>query len=81
MKKLTIFVRAQWDSEAEVWVATSDDLPGLITEAETQQALVVKLQDMIPDLLEDGGGFDGDDLSEIPVVIMSEQLTRIRLRA
>ena len=28
------FVRAEWDEEAKVWVATSDDVPGLVTEAE-----------------------------------------------
>ncbi|UVC17087.1 DUF1902 domain-containing protein [Mesorhizobium onobrychidis] len=25
-------VTAQWDEEANVWVATSDDIPGLATE-------------------------------------------------
>jgi hypothetical protein len=30
------FVRAEWDAEAAVWVAASDDVPGLVTEAETQ---------------------------------------------
>lgn len=29
-----ITVRATWDDEAGVWVAESDDVPGLITEAE-----------------------------------------------
>ena len=81
MKRRTIVVWAQWDSDAKVWVATSDDLPGLITEAKNQQALIVKLRVMIPDLLEDDGGFDGDDLPEIPVMIMTEQLEKIRLRA
>jgi len=26
------FVRAEWDEEAKVWVATSDDVPGLVTK-------------------------------------------------
>ncbi len=80
MKRNTIVVRAQWDPEAEVWVATSDDLPGLVTEADNQQELVKKLHDMIPDLLE-GEEFGGGDLAEIPVMIMSEQLEKVRLRA
>jgi predicted RNase H-like HicB family nuclease len=29
------FIRAEWDEEARVWVATSDDVPGLATEGET----------------------------------------------
>ena len=41
-----------WDSEAEVWVATSVDVPGLATEAETVELQLVKLRIMIPELLE-----------------------------
>jgi len=26
-----LFIRAEWDAEAAVWVATSDDVPGLAT--------------------------------------------------
>ena len=42
------FVRAEWDEEAKVWVATSDDVPGLVTEAETMEILSSKLEIMIP---------------------------------
>lgn len=34
-----------------MWVATSDDIPGLVTEAETIEALSQKLRIMIPELL------------------------------
>jgi len=46
------FVRAEWDADALVWVATSDDVPGLVTEADTLEALDSKLQLMVPELLE-----------------------------
>ena len=46
------FVRVEWDSEARVWVATSDDVPGLATEDASLEALVEKLKVMIPELLE-----------------------------
>jgi predicted RNase H-like HicB family nuclease len=49
------FVRAEWDSDAKVWVASSDDVPGLITEADTIEALDAKLQKMVPELLEANG--------------------------
>ena len=45
-------IRADWDPEAEVWVATSDDVPGLVTESPTIEALTAKLKTLIPDLLE-----------------------------
>ena len=48
-------VHATWDDEASVWVATSDDVPGLATEADDMDALVAKLKRMIPDLLEANG--------------------------
>ena len=44
-------VFAIWDEEAKVWVATSDDVPGLATEAETVELLLTKLRVMIPELL------------------------------
>ena len=33
----SLFIRADWDVEAQVWVATSDDVPGLVAEAETEK--------------------------------------------
>jgi predicted RNase H-like HicB family nuclease len=49
------FIRAEWDEEAKAWVATSDDVPGLVTEAETMEALSSKLEIMIPELLAENG--------------------------
>ena len=45
------FIHAEWDAEAAVWVATSNDVPGLVTEAETLEALAAKLRVMVPELL------------------------------
>jgi len=45
-------VEAFWDDEAKVWVATSDDVPGLATEAETVELLIGKLRVMIPELMD-----------------------------
>lgn len=51
MKKL--LVNAQWDSEAEVWVATSEDIPGLVTEAASLDELLSRVLAAAPELLED----------------------------
>lgn len=53
-----IVVTADWDPEAGVWVATTRDLRGLVTEAETLEALRAKLPGMILDLLEEAGETD-----------------------
>ena len=80
MRKFTIVVNATWDEDAAVWVAVSEDLPGLVTEAPDQQVLMDKILTMIADLLEEeADGFD--DLPEIPVVLMSQRLAKVRLRS
>jgi predicted RNase H-like HicB family nuclease len=52
MDASTYHVEADWDPEAGVWVATSEDVPGLVTEAETIEALMQKLREIVPELLE-----------------------------
>ena len=47
-----IRIFADWDSEASVWVAKSDDVPGLVTEAPTPEELKAKLEVLVPELLE-----------------------------
>jgi predicted RNase H-like HicB family nuclease len=50
-----IVIHADWDPKAAVWVATTQDLRGLVTEAETIEALRAKLPGMILDLLQENG--------------------------
>ncbi len=77
----SIVVRARWDPEAEVWVATSDDVPGLVTEAPTPAELERNLQEIIPEILEENGWLaDSDQLVEVPLFVMSELLSKVRLR-
>jgi hypothetical protein len=64
-----LIVHAIWDGEARVWVATSDDVPGLATEAVSLDALMPKLKVMIPELLDANGYPDGD---EIPFRVLGE---------
>jgi len=44
-----------FDNEAKVWVAESDDVPGLVTEAGSIDDLIAKLRILIPELLEENG--------------------------
>ena len=50
-----LYVHAEWDEASAVWVATSDAVPGLATEAATTEELVSKLRTLIPELLEANG--------------------------
>jgi Domain of unknown function (DUF1902) len=60
-----IVVKADWDSEAEVWVATSGDVPGMVAESPTLEKLRPKVISMIEDLIEEGAV--AFNLREIPV--------------
>ncbi|WP_041430566.1 DUF1902 domain-containing protein [Synechococcus sp. PCC 6312] len=44
-------VEAFWDQDAEVWIAQSEDVAGLVTESPTLEELTLKLKQMIPELL------------------------------
>ncbi len=48
-------VIAEWDEDARVWIASSDDVPGLATGADTFEELIEKLKVIIPELLVENG--------------------------
>ena len=54
--------------ETRVWVATSDDIPGLATEEDTLEGLIGKLKVMIPELL-DANGLIVED--EVPFELLT----------
>jgi predicted RNase H-like HicB family nuclease len=58
-----IVIHADWDPDAAVWVVTTQDLRGLVTEADSIEALRAKLPGMILDLLEENG------ISDLPASI------------
>ena len=45
-------IAARWDGEAGVWIATSDDVPGLVVEATTWPAMIEEVRLVLPELLE-----------------------------
>ena len=63
-------IRAEWDEEASVWVATSDDVPGLVTEADTLEILSAKLAAIVPELLDANGYPDGP---EVPFELLARK--------
>jgi hypothetical protein len=65
-----VLVRAEWDDEASVWVATSDDI-GLVTEAASLEQLRAKLPAIVEDLLEAEG-----ESRVVPIEIVAHTHTR-----
>jgi predicted RNase H-like HicB family nuclease len=74
-------VHCTWDPEAAVWVATSDDVPGLATGADTLDTLVDKLKVVIPELLEANGLLPVDRPGDIPFAIIAERHERAPVAA
>lgn len=72
-----INVKAVWDKEADVWVATSNDVPGLITESGTVEELISKLKILIPELLEANGIINHGEETEIPFNLLSERFETV----
>ena len=66
-------IQCAWDAEAEIWVATSDDVPGLATGADTLEGLVQKLKVVIPELLEGNGLLAANEPGDIPFAIIAER--------
>jgi len=64
-------IQADWDTDAGVWVVTSDDIPGLVTEAATQEEVRTKLLTMIPELF--ALNAFPDDSAPTELLIHSEQ--------
>ena len=52
MNQINCKVNAFWDADIGVWVAESEDVPGLATEADTLETLSEKLRDLVPELLQ-----------------------------
>ncbi|MBM3542348.1 MAG: DUF1902 domain-containing protein [Alphaproteobacteria bacterium] len=75
-----VVVHATWDPDACVWVALSDDVPGLATEADTMERLLEKLRVMVPELLEENRGTISEDVAEVPLVVKTRREETISLR-
>ena len=49
---MNYIVNLTWDNEAEVWVAQSEDIPGLVLESGSFDALIERVRFALPELLE-----------------------------
>jgi hypothetical protein len=66
-------IEAFWDQEAEVWVAESQDILGLVTEAETLDQLTHKLKQIIPNLLMANHGIVKNDQQSIAFELIAHR--------
>lgn len=62
-----------WDSESSVWIATSDDIPGLVLESGSFDALLERTRFAVPELLE----LNRTELQPFSLVFKSERRERM----
>ena len=48
---MELLVKLTWDAEARVWIAESDDVPGLVLESGSFDALLERVRFAAPELL------------------------------
>jgi len=65
-------VSLNWDDEAYVWMASSDDVPGLALESGSLDALMERVKYAIPDLL------DIKD-TDITIAFQAERMSQVRV--
>ncbi len=58
-----------WDPDASVWIATSDDVPGLVLESGSFDALIERVRYAVPELLE----LNNHDNKVIDLTFVSER--------
>lgn len=78
---LAVLVEAEWDTEAGVWVATSDDVPGLVVEHSDFKRLQEMVVELVPLLLAENGMLPesrGD--YDVPVHIAAHALSKAKAR-
>ena len=68
-------VNVIWDKDAEVWIATSEDIPGLVLESGSFDALLERIRFAVPELLQ----LNKKSSSELSLTFLSKREERIAL--
>jgi predicted RNase H-like HicB family nuclease len=63
-------ITASWDEDTRVWMATSEDIPGLCAQADTFEELVGLLPELAADLLS-ADGWPGAGHDPVPLEILA----------
>ncbi len=70
-----LLIKLTWDAEARVWIAESDDVPGLVLESGSFDALIERVRVTVPELLE----LNGAAHAPLQLRMVSERCERIAI--
>ena len=74
----TYTVKAEWDDEASAWVAEGQDVPGLVTGADTFEELIEKLRVLVPEMLELNGVLPADEAAAACFTVIAQRTEHAR---
>lgn len=72
---MELLIKLTWDAEACVWIAESDDVPGLVLESGSFDALIERVRFTVPELLE----LNGMAPSPVQLRMVSERCERLAM--
>jgi len=75
---MTFDIHAEWDAEAGVWLATSEEILGLCVQAETFDELVEVATALVPELLMENHIATPDLIS---IRVLAERTATVRAAA
>jgi len=70
-------VHAQWDDEAKVWWATSEDVSGLVAEERTYEALLKTVLELVPELLRLNGHAKSAKQARIKLIAERQEMVAL----
>jgi hypothetical protein len=72
---MELLIKLTWDPDACVWIAESDDVPGLVLESGSFDALIERVRYAVPELLE----LNGATNTPVQLRMVSERCERIAM--
>ena len=66
-------VKLFWDSEVDVWIATSDDIKGLVLESGSLDVLIERVRMTVPELLK----LNNQPVEHAKITFMTERVEEV----
>ena len=66
-------VKLFWDSEVDVWIATSDDIKGLVLESGSLDVLIERVRRTVPELLK----LNNQPVEHAKITFMTERVEEV----
>lgn len=66
-------IKFRWDAEEAVWIATSEDVPGLVLESGSFDALVERVKQAVPELI----ALNGEKIPDCRLSFFTEREDRV----